>query len=87
MGRIMLLHSAALVATSGHDKAMVVLALVAALGIVIALGVFGGRLAWRWHDRREAKRTAEMKSVLQRFSYSWVTGVSPIDVSFGFRGG
>ena len=71
-----------LIAKSGPGSVAALLALVAMLGIVIALGVLGGRLAHWWHDRREAKRTAEIEAVLKRLSYAPVAGHPAVNVSF-----
>src|SRR5436190_16945021 len=70
-----------LIAKLSSDSVMAILALVAMLGIIIGLGVLGGRLAWHWHERREAKRTVDLQAALQRFSYTLV-GKSPVDQSF-----
>jgi hypothetical protein len=70
------------IAQSGAEKAAVLLALLAMLGIIIALGVLGGRLAHWWHDRREAKRAVEIETVLRRLSYAPATGHPTVNVSF-----
>lgn len=71
-----------IIAQSGAEKAAVLLALLAALGIVIALGVLGGRLAQWWDNRREAKRSAAIEAVLKRLSYAPVPRGSAINVQF-----
>jgi hypothetical protein len=70
------------IAQSGGEKAAVLLALVAMLGIIIALGVLGGRLAQWWHDRSEAKRSASIEATLKRFSYTPAPRGSSINVQF-----
>jgi hypothetical protein len=78
----MLILASMLIAKSGPETAAVLLAIVAMLGIIIALGVLGGRLAARWDDRREAKRSAAIEAALKRLSYAPVQRGSAINVQF-----
>jgi hypothetical protein len=78
----MLNPASLLIAKSGAEGAAVLLAILAMLGIVIALGVLGGRLAARWDERREAKRSAAIAAVLKRLSYAPTPRGSPINVKF-----